>query len=94
VGLYYVRMSEAGGGGGACPRARILCKLYSGMIKVRWERTTTEIDRPRMRVDEILKTLDILPEGVVVAINGEVVSEDEVAVDGDEVRIIKAISGG
>jgi len=64
------------------------------MIKVRWENRDRELDLGSARIDEILKIMGILPEGVIVAKNGEVVSEDEVASSGDEIRIIKAISGG
>lgn len=46
------------------------------------------------RVSDILKHLGVLPEVVIVARNGEVVSEEEVVRSGDKVKIIKAISGG
>ncbi|MBI2890448.1 MAG: DNA repair protein RadC [Nitrospirae bacterium] len=48
----------------------------------------------KMRVRDLLKRLELLPEVVLVAKNGEVVTEDEMVGPQDEVEIIKAISGG
>ncbi len=64
------------------------------MIRVIWEGKVGELELNSARIDEILERMGILPEGVLVAKNGEVVSEDEIARSGDEIRIIRAISGG
>lgn len=64
------------------------------MITVYWEGKETQIERDSARVSEVLEYMGILPEVVIVARNGEVVSEDEVLRSGDRVKIIKAISGG
>ena len=47
-----------------------------------------------MTVKRLLKVLEIVPEGVVVTVNGDLVTTDATARVGDEVEIIRAISGG
>jgi thiamine biosynthesis protein ThiS len=62
-------------------------------MKVKHGRSEHEFDR-EMTVRRLLETLDIVPEGVVVAVNGELVTSDGTIHVGDEVDIIRAISGG
>lgn len=62
-------------------------------MKVKHGRSEHEFDR-EMTVRRLLETLDIVPEGVVVAINGELVTTDITVRLDDEVEIIRAISGG
>jgi sulfur carrier protein len=64
------------------------------MITVYWEGKERHVEMDSARVSDILKHLGVLPEVVIVARNGEVVSEEEVVRSGDKVKIIKAISGG
>ena len=52
-----------------------------------------EIDE-NTAVEEILKSEDIAVETVVVRVNGDTVTEDEIVSDGDEVEVIKVIYGG
>jgi len=62
-------------------------------MKVKHGRNEHEFDR-EMTVRQLLETLAIVPEGVVVAVNGELVTTDNTVRPGDEVEIIRAISGG
>lgn len=62
-------------------------------MKVKHGRSEHEFDR-EMTVRRLLETLDIVPEGVVVAVNGELVTADITVRLDDEVEIIRAISGG
>ncbi|GIW48060.1 MAG: hypothetical protein KatS3mg078_1937 [Deltaproteobacteria bacterium] len=64
------------------------------MIKVIWQGKENLIDKERVKIEDLLKEFGIFPEAVIVAKNGEVVTEDEVAETGDEIHIIRAISGG
>jgi len=47
-----------------------------------------------MNVRRLLEVLQIVPEGVVVAVNGDLVTRDTTIRVGDEVEIIRATSGG
>lgn len=62
-------------------------------MKVTYGRRTHEFDRP-MTVKRLLKELDIVPEGVVVSVNGSLTTSDRRVEVDDEVEIIRAISGG
>ena len=62
-------------------------------MKVRHGRAEHAFDS-EMTVRRLLETLDIVPEGVVVAVNGELVTTDSTVRRGDDVEIIRAISGG
>ena len=62
-------------------------------MKVRHGRDQHEF-RNAMTVRKLLDTLSIVPEGVVVSVNGELVTRDTRVEVGDEVEIIRAISGG
>ena len=64
-----------------------------GKAKVKFRGKTIEIDAP-CRVEEILKKLGLLPEYVVVSINGQMVTEKDTVKPGDQVLIVSAISGG
>lgn len=50
--------------------------------------------RKAMTVRRLLDRLNIVSEGVVVSVNGELVTTDTRVEVGDEVEIIRAISGG
>lgn len=64
-----------------------------GKVIVKYRNKKVELEGP-LRVEEILKQFNLLPEYVVVSINGEIVTEKEMARPGDEVLIVSAISGG
>ncbi len=62
-------------------------------MKVRHGRKEHDFDEPLI-VRRLLEVLDIVPEGVVVSVNGELATHDTMIRVGDEVDIIRAISGG
>ena len=62
-------------------------------MNVRYGRETHTFDRS-LTVRTILERLDIIPAGVIVAVNGSLVTRDDRVQVGDEVEIIRAISGG
>ncbi len=46
------------------------------------------------RVEDLLKTLGISPSEVVPVKNGVIVTEKELLIEGDEVRLLSVVSGG
>ena len=62
-------------------------------MEVRYGRKTYRFERA-MTVRKLLRQLDIVPEGVIVAVNGSLVTSDTRIMPEDEVEIIRAISGG
>lgn len=50
--------------------------------------------RPGMTLLSSLSKLDILPEIVLATRNGEMLTEDEILVDGETITLIEVISGG
>ena len=52
----------------------------------------------RQAVPDLLRTLDVQPKQVAVAINGEVVPRDDWSAvcieDGDVVEVVRAVGGG
>jgi len=53
-----------------------------------------EMDIENARIEEILRELGINPGEVIVARNGKIVSEEETAGSGDELKIVKVVHGG
>jgi len=62
-------------------------------VKVRYGDKEFTFDQ-RMPARKLLERLEILPETVVVTKNDEIVTEDEMLEVGDEVELIRVISGG
>ena len=62
-------------------------------MNVRYGRDEHEFRRS-MTVRRLLERLDVVPEGVIVSVNGELVTRDTRIEPGDDVEIIRAISGG
>ena len=62
-------------------------------MNVKYGRDLHTFDR-EMNVHALLQRLSIVPEGVVVSINGELATRDMTIKVGDQVEIIRAISGG
>ncbi len=54
---------------------------------------TVEIQE-NMSIKDVLDTMDISSETVVVKRNNEVVIEEEILQDGDEIEVIRVIYGG
>ncbi len=55
---------------------------------------TKELPIETMPIEDILKQLDINPVEVIVAKNGKIVSELEMAQAEDELRIVRIVHGG
>ncbi len=53
-----------------------------------------EILSEDMTIENILKRLGINPVEVIVAKNGRIVSEEETADSGDELKIVRVVHGG
>ena len=53
-----------------------------------------EIADSGSRIEDILKQLGINPVEVIVAKNGRIVSEEETAGNGDELKIVRVVHGG
>jgi len=62
-------------------------------MKVKHGRNEHHFDR-EMTVRRLLEKMNIVPEGVVVAVNGELVTGDTTVRVDDEVEVIRAVSGG
>ena len=65
---------------------RMKITLQDGVIK--------DMPIDTMLIEEILKLLDINPVEVIVAKNGKIVSELEMARAGDELKIVRIVHGG
>ena len=63
------------------------------MIKITFRNNEYEV-RAGMAVIDALKKLNILPESVIAMRNGEIITEDEILIDGDLVKLVAVISGG
>ncbi len=50
--------------------------------------------RERLTVRQLLDRLGVLPETVVVVVNEEIVTEDEMLEDDDQVELVRVVSGG
>jgi sulfur carrier protein ThiS len=53
-----------------------------------------EIAEDGARIEEILKKLGINPEEVIVAKNGKIVPEEEIAGGYDELKVVRFVHGG
>ncbi len=56
--------------------------------------STREMMVSEVRIEEILKQLQINPVEVVVAKNGKIVPEEETASSADELKIVRVVHGG
>jgi thiamine biosynthesis protein ThiS len=63
------------------------------MVKIILRKQEYEV-RPGMTLFAALQKIDVLAESVIATRNGEVIGEDEILQDGDEIKLIAAISGG
>ena len=63
------------------------------MVKIVLRKQEYEV-RPGMTLLAALQKINILAESVIATRNGEVIGEDEILQDGDEIKLIAAISGG
>ena len=63
-------------------------------IKVVYRGEEIEVPRERISAGELLAFLGLSHLSSIVIKNGEVVSEKEILEEGDNIRIVNAISGG
>jgi len=64
-------------------------------IKIKVEGKTSEIElNDKKDIEDLLKTLRINTETIVVKLNGKIVSEKEELKDGDFIELIKFVSSG
>jgi len=63
-------------------------------IKYRGSEREVVIDKKKVRAEDILKALGLSSEYAFVVKNDEVVSEEEIIKEGDDIKVINAISGG
>ena len=63
-------------------------------IKVLYRGREIEFPEKELRAEELLRKLDLSPLSSLVIKNGEVIHEKERVREGDDVRVINAISGG
>ena len=50
--------------------------------------------RAGMTARDALKTIDILPDSVLITRDAELITDDVILKDGDQIRLIAVISGG
>ncbi len=63
-------------------------------IKVFYRGKEIEIEGKRLRARELLEKLGLSPLSSLVVRNGEVISEEDYVEEGDNIRVVNAISGG
>ena len=63
-------------------------------IKVLYRGKEIELPEKRLKAKELLKRLGLSPLSSLVVKNGEVISEEDMVEEGDNIRVINAISGG
>ncbi len=50
--------------------------------------------RPGMTLRDSLFKINVLPESVLATRQGQMITDDEILVDGDVIKLVAAISGG
>ncbi len=63
-------------------------------IRVLYRGKEIEVEGERIKAKDLLKKLGLSPLSSLVVKNGEVISEEDYVEEGDEVRVVNAISGG
>ena len=63
-------------------------------IKVLYRGKEYEFPEKKLKAKELIRRLGLSPLSSLVVKNGEVIPEEDYVEDGDEVRVINAISGG
>lgn len=63
-------------------------------IKVIYRGKEYEFPEKKLKAKELIRRLGLSPLSSLVVKNGEVISEEEYVEEGDEVRVVNAISGG
>ncbi|RLJ71095.1 sulfur carrier protein [Hydrogenivirga caldilitoris] len=63
-------------------------------IKVLYRGKEIELPENKLKAKELLRRLGLSPLSSLVIKNNEVISEDDYVEEGDNIRVINAISGG
>lgn len=63
-------------------------------IRVLYRGKEIEVEGEKIKAKDLLKKLGLSPLSSLVVKNGEVISEEDYVEEGDEVRVVNAISGG
>ncbi len=63
-------------------------------IRVLYRGKEYEFPEKKLKAKELIKKLGLSPLTSLVVKNGEVISEEDYVEEGDEVKVINAISGG
>jgi len=63
-------------------------------IKVLYRGKEYEFPEKKLKAKELIRKLGLSPLSSLVIKNGEVISEEDYVEEGDEVRVVNAISGG
>ena len=70
-------------------------KLLGATISVKLVLRNKEDEvKAGMALLDALKKCDIVPESVIATRNGELITEDELLIDGETIKLIAVISGG
>jgi len=63
-------------------------------VQYRGKELELEFEEDKVKAKDLLKAMNLSREYAFVVVNGEVVEEDFYIREGDQVRVINAISGG
>jgi len=63
-------------------------------VQYRGKELELEFEENKVKAKDLLKAMNLSREYAFVVVNGEVVEEDFYIKEGDQVRVINAISGG
>ncbi|MFZ8784384.1 MoaD/ThiS family protein [Thermocrinis sp.] len=63
-------------------------------VQYRGKELKLEFEGDKVKAKDLLKAMNLSREYAFVVVNGEVVEEDFYIKEGDQVRVINAISGG
>jgi Sulfur transfer protein involved in thiamine biosynthesis len=63
-------------------------------VQYRGKELELEFEGDKVKAKDLLKAMNLSREYAFVVVNGEVVEEDFYIKEGDQVRVINAISGG
>ena len=71
-------------------------KIFIMKLRVlyRGKELELEVEGDKVKAKDLLKAMNLSREYAFVVVNGEVVEEDFYIKEGDQVRVINAISGG
>jgi len=71
-------------------------KIFTMRLRVqsRGKELDLEFEGDKVKAKDLLKAMNLSREYAFVVVNGEVVDEDFYIKEGDQVRVINAISGG